>query len=68
MINDEIAYCPLPVLEIRRCVQIEVTDHSSPWSAYFQLIKYQGKLMTMQNCDDLPLLDSGLNDRLGLSA
>ena len=39
MINDEIAYCPLPVLEIRRCVQIEVTDHSSPWSAFFQLIK-----------------------------
>ena len=24
--------------------------------------------MTMQNCDDLPLLDSGLNDRSGLSA
>jgi hypothetical protein len=49
-------------------MQIEVTDHSSLWSAFFQLIKERVKLMTMQNCDDLPSLDSGLNDSSGSSA
>jgi hypothetical protein len=38
VIDDEIAHYPLPLLEIRKCEQIEVIDQSSLWSVFFNLL------------------------------